>query len=999
MIDGGDYIKIVQVLGGPAADALTTWADERGLTVGWTSSQPLATGFTGARRTLVLISSPQGEHRYALVKALPDGPDPQEPARLRQASSLWSGGFAAAHLPREIYPPYPIAGGGHLWFLDTRVDPEAMLTLADVPEAELAECCESIVRSLVQRWSLDRPQTMTRSAGEFLRAEMRLVGALRATTDHVGLLRPGALYLQATDGEMGADVIPNPALMPTRPELGADLRIEVAVGPSHGDLHAGNVLVPTSNGRLRPRAFRMIDFTTFDPEGPLTRDPAMLLLSTLAPRISALPARERSALLDHVIAPTGETASMIRPTLRKLADSVGRVGDDAFRELGYNHWPDQYLLSLTATALRFIGFPAVDDDARWWFLRLAGGAGAEFLRRNGRARTVPPVDFPRPERWSPAADYSAPDREWQVGTRGFGDRPATVDLLRREAMVAALSDLIDPGTGPGQNPDDSGPTVVALDGAWGTGKSTLVELIRARLPGRETSTADTPAAMTVRDADRALSGRGGPLWARPAAAGTGLITVQFEPWAYEKADQVWAGITDALVKATSEAITPTEESAQRYWFERNIKRLDRMRLRRSLRRSTLSPWLATAALALIAPLVAQLARSPDKYDLAGVIIAGSNIAILIAVLGVLAGVAHTAVRYLRRPAADFLPADLLVGPVQSGAFGSGSPTGDESLRDPYHHARSGYLYLAQHDVFDLLGEVEKCGHQVVVFIDDIDRCTPRTTAEVFEAINLFVSRTFPVTRFVLCLDSAAVAAHLDEAYSSLKELTVSGDDPSGGWSFLRKLVQLHVPVPSLHPDVLDNLLDKLLVRTGTPAVAPSPAPSSESAGTPLAGPSGPATRTPPPSAAVELQPATVDKVAAMVEDDADIRKRILERWNDQPNLSVRESKRMLTIWQYYVRVLIHLGEPGLVRQAMHLVILAEIVARWPASQRALFRRTGDGPALVLLARAASEHEEWTATIRSLKVHGDAHRSCTKALRDLLTRYDGHAVADLAARLT
>ncbi|GLZ01838.1 P-loop NTPase fold protein [Actinoplanes sp. NBRC 103695] len=995
MIDGADFINVVQALGGPAAEALATWAEERGLTVRWPSSPPLTTGRTGARLAMVIVSAPREAGRRVLVRALSRGTETDEPALLHRARSLGPTGFVDEHLPKHAYEPFPIADGGLLWFLEPPAGPEGSRALADLPEADLAECFEAVVRSVVLRWRTARGATVPKGAGEFLRAEMRLVGNSRAVADHLGLLRPDLLYLRFLDGGTKSAAVPNPALMPDLPELGASVWIETAVGPSHGDLHAGNVLIPIADGRSRPRSFQMIDLARFEPEGPVTRDPATLLLSLLAPRLSALPIDERAALLDHLVAPRRESASRLRPALRQVADSV----DEALDELGFDDWRSQYLLSLTATAMRYLGSPAVDDDARWWFLRLAGQAGAEFLRRRDRYSPVTPVDFPRPARWTAATETPVPDREWRVGTRGFGDRPATVDVLRREAMVAALSDLIDPGTEPGQNPDDSGPTVVALDGAWGTGKSTLVELIQARLPRTVKPDADPPAEMTVRDADRALSGRGLPLWSPPAVGRTGLITVQFEPWAHENAGQVWAGITKALVKATCEVITPTEESARRFWFERNIKRLDRMRLRRSLRRSVLSPWLATAALALIAPLVAQLARSTDTYNLAGVIIAGSNIAILVAVAGLLAGLLHTAVRYLRRPAADFLPADLFVGPVQSGTFGGTSATGDESLRDPYHHARSGYLYLAQHDVFDLLGEVKACGHQVIVFIDDIDRCTPRTTAEVFEAINLFVTRTFPVTRFVLCLDSTAVAAHLDEAYSALRELTVSGDDPSGGWSFLRKLVQLHVPVPAMSPAVLEKLLDSLLARTETPVAAPSPTPPADSVdGTPAAGPE-PAPSRPEPAYPDGLTQSTVDRVVAVVEDDDEIRKRILERWNDQPNLSVRESKRMLTIWQYYVRVLIHLGEPGLVRQAMHLVILAEIVARWPASQRALFRRTGDGPVLVLLARAASEHEEWTATIRSLKVHGDAHRSCTKALRDLLTRYDGHAVADLAARLT
>ncbi|WP_037261149.1 P-loop NTPase fold protein [Kibdelosporangium aridum] len=580
---------------------------------------------------------------------------------------------------------------------------------------------------------------------------------------------------------------------------------------------------------------------------------------------------------------------------------------------------------------------------------------------------------------------------WELRTRGYGDRPPTTDLLHRDAMIGALTDLISPITT--EDDDKSGPTVIALDGAWGIGKTSLVDLVVRELNStpRPTLEAKKAKGLKVHEADRALSGRGDPLWtkemmpcANPESGDPPLITAHFEPWAHQTSEQVWAGLTTTLLGAVEKPLLPHQTPAtERYWFQRNLDRVDRMRLRRALRKSCLSPLLAVSVLALAVPLVAQMARSTDTYRLFDWVIAGSNIALLIAGIAFISGVGHSIWRYRTHPAADFLPAELFVGPVPSG-------TTDDALRDPYHNARSGQLYLAQHDVFAVLDDVKRSGHHVVVFIDDLDRCTPRTTAEVFEAINLFVTRTFPVTRFVLCLDATTVATHLDQIYGALKGKPLHGDDPSPGWSFLRKLIQLPITIPPIAADRIDGLLDNLLGEIVYSMPPPAPAE------TPAGGVQKVVTETQAVAStpAPPLTTSVVNAVAEVLEHDEDIRKLLTERLKDQPGLSVRETKRILTIWQYYVRVLIRLDPGNLAEHARHLVILAEIIARWPAAQRALHRRIDGRHGLQLLA-AGEDDWEWAQAVRTVGLS----QKTADGIRDLLDRYDGQQVASVAARLT
>lgn len=105
---------------------------------------------------------------------------------------------------------------------------------------------------------------------------------------------------------------------------------------------------------------------------------------------------------------------------------------------------------------------------------------------------------------------------------------------------------------------------------------------------------------------------------------------------------------------------------------------------------------------------------------------------------------------------------------------------------------------------------------------------------------------------------------------------------------------------------------------------------------------------------------------------------------------------------FYVRVLDRLSPeagPDAVRRACHLVLLAEIVARWPASQRCLHRRVEGTHGLRALAEAVDDNVQWEIEIRRFGLSGDRHRSFRDGVREILRAYDGEEIATLAEQLT
>ncbi|PPK70524.1 P-loop NTPase fold protein [Actinokineospora auranticolor] len=616
-------------------------------------------------------------------------------------------------------------------------------------------------------------------------------------------------------------------------------------------------------------------------------------------------------------------------------------------------------LTFRQVADRLIADMARDD----WKLPVLTGWGEEDLPFVGNAA---------------ARDHTA-DRLGPVRIRGFGDQRADRDLLDRAHLVTVLADTLR------EPPDnDRGPTVVTIEGPWGSGKSTLLDLVKREVSGTCAAPPPDPPLRVARAC--ALLRRPPPEPAREPRPGSTPVVVEFNSWLYQSDQQVWAGLARELTKAVEDAVYPDAESRQRFWFTRNLGKIDRPGLRRAIWRRIRSPLLAAGTLALGIPVASLLARDQSSGRFLG-LTPGWFVLLPAALL--VAGLTHTAYRFFRGRAASFLPSELFHGPLTSGAFTQTAPPTDPAVRDPYYHARSGYLYLTQHDVGELLGELAGAGRHLVVFIDDLDRCLPHTTAEVLSAINVFICGGLPRTRFVIGLDPGTVAAHIDHSYRDLADggRVRHPHDPSPGWTFLRKLVQLPVRLPAIAEEATGPVLDhhlgpvqhqargtmrELDVRddlsttdtaTAVPVVAEAPS-------------------------AVEAVPLERHPVVRGV-----LRRRLAA----QESGTVREYKRLITVWQFYLRVVTLADGAPSVDRACELIAVAELATRWPGYQDALGKVVGGGRGLGLLAAAVDDDLEWDTVVGRLGF-GHSDREAASGIRALLREFDAVNVAALSQRL-
>jgi KAP-like P-loop domain-containing protein len=339
---------------------------------------------------------------------------------------------------------------------------------------------------------------------------------------------------------------------------------------------------------------------------------------------------------------------------------------------------------------------------------------------------------------------------------------------------------------------------------------TVLELLRRASRGRGASEADLGALGVEPPASERLGQRRD--W-RP--------TVWFNPWMYQSGEQVWAGLAHEVITQVSGRMEPGDR--ERFWLELNLRRVDRQAVRRRIYRLLAERFLPLAlglgvAVMVVAAMGIVAWLLPATRDVLRPLTATL---LSLGTVGTLVDGARRGLRFFREEAAgqfrrlvgepSLAATRKLLDEQATGSF-------DTLVGDPGYQARLGFLYLVQTDMKRVLDLVATERRPLVVFVDDLDRCSPSTVAQVIEAINLFLAGEFPNCVFVLAVEPAVVAAHVEVAYKDL--VTSLGGQPHGGrsslgWRFLEKIVQLPLSLPlPVGSAGIDRYLDSLLGPAG-----------------------------------------------------------------------------------------------------------------------------------------------------------------------------------------
>jgi KAP-like P-loop domain-containing protein len=139
------------------------------------------------------------------------------------------------------------------------------------------------------------------------------------------------------------------------------------------------------------------------------------------------------------------------------------------------------------------------------------------------------------------------------------------------------------------------------------------------------------------------------------------------------------------------------------------------------------------------------------------------------------------------------------------------------VRQPTYEGKLGFFHEVEQDVRRVFKLLVSEKEPVVIFIDDLDRCSPGTVAQVIEAMNLFLSADFPDCYFIVGMDAQVVAASMEVAYENLdrKLKSVTRSYGSLGWYFMDKFIQLQFNIPNMNKEMRNGYLAKLFGHAAT----------------------------------------------------------------------------------------------------------------------------------------------------------------------------------------
>jgi KAP family P-loop domain len=475
-----------------------------------------------------------------------------------------------------------------------------------------------------------------------------------------------------------------------------------------------------------------------------------------------------------------------------------------------------------------------------------------------------------------------------------GDQPADVDRLGVAPLATGLARLL--------LLPQTRPLTVGVQAPWGWGKSSFaafvqdalirraptnigsaavaeLEAIDAELAGLERSTAPDAEIAELR---RDQGGRRRELLQQlERQSHHDVICVAFNAWRYEGSEQVWAGL--------ARTITERLEAAQS-----GPARL-RSRLAYAIDRRRVQFWggfVAPVAIALVAAIVAVLLGVADAGD---TLTNWGRVEALVPLVAVLV----ITWRFFR-----------VVQPVSAQVAGY--------VQGPDYAAHMGYQNEVIDDLKFLHGRLTG-PPRVVVFVDDLDRCSDESIMETLQAINLVLGASdFFV---VLAIDPDMIHRAIARQ-RGLRDDDVLAE--TFAENYLRKIIQLPLHLPGRTADQRFGFVTQLFSPTaqrefaqaqGDDAPPPPPPPESGGGRTPFAWDPG----------AVVAPRVQVLREVQDTKDELDALNAYREFLTDNP----RELKRLVNVHRLVKILLLRPDAPPTVEQQRKLVAWLVFCARWP----------------------------------------------------------------------
>jgi len=364
----------------------------------------------------------------------------------------------------------------------------------------------------------------------------------------------------------------------------------------------------------------------------------------------------------------------------------------------------------------------------------------------------------------------------------FGnDRLGGNDELNYDDYARAFASVL-------KNPDTKTPLTIGIYGAWGSGKSYLMQRIQLYLKAEDDKAAAAPKPAATSPLTRGQRLKRWWSGVRPAqkanaAPKIDFHIVEFNAWVYSGSENLWAGL-----------ITHLYDEVEKYL---GLRRTAMFRFNRNARaavRKNVWQLALFGPLALVLGLVLYFSDVQVGVDALGTALGGL---VGIAALGAALAFVGSFISAVR----NLLSSLVLQRAEQLAALASRRDFRDKIgfMADIKGEIKTIRQLLEQ-------GRAKGAPTRLVIFIDDLDRCPPNKAVEVLEAIMLLLAdedgMPFVV---VLGIDARIVVKAVEERYG--KVLTEAG---ISGYEYLDKIVQIPFRIPAADTAALAKYVDSLL---------------------------------------------------------------------------------------------------------------------------------------------------------------------------------------------
>jgi tetratricopeptide (TPR) repeat protein len=258
-------------------------------------------------------------------------------------------------------------------------------------------------------------------------------------------------------------------------------------------------------------------------------------------------------------------------------------------------------------------------------------------------------------------------------------------------------------------------------------------------------------------------------------------TIWFDAWKFDREEQLWAALSLSVIDQLKKRFGYIDRMV--FWLKLTFKRF-------SILRAVLIVLIRIAFPLLLGYLALSYSQYITYYGTIG----------------------------LAQPLLPILPYGFAFGALISGMVSISriikNPF-DISAKDfynkPNYDEKVGFLSNFEEDFSRVVSIVTKSwmnkNKKLIIFIDDLDRCEPPKAADIIQAINQFLDSSGCI--FVLGMDSTAVVASIESKYKEILE-KIHRDNAgvgSPGRMFLDKIIQVPFYVPRPIDDGITKLAD------------------------------------------------------------------------------------------------------------------------------------------------------------------------------------------------